>query len=577
MITYIAISSPSAIDGDQILRMARRLIRFLPIEFAEEQPIVISSNDSKSHFVYWLIEHPVGSAVHVEKEIVNVIQGYTTRINHRDKSSVSSALSDGDFIESPGGIYTLLTFNRQSGGFTGVQSKSGVTSLFFSKNKGLSILSDRPVLAHMFSRDEMEMDRGHIPSVIQSMFSINNTTPYVGTKKIPCSEFVSLRNGFLLRNQRKKFSPAVIRNEDKSRVEDFQKILLESLPYGFSESNPTLRISGGKDSRLLLALFSYLKLDATIENQNLPFSSEGQIAHMAAAAAGYDLTLSAPVASNDVTHSFLNGYVLRGGQLNPVPLHYPYENTIVKPRECLVLGHAHHPRGGFARTMHAPLENVKKRLLDSFARPFVKPELDENSAIVLDYISNLKADHPLHILYYAYSDLRVPNYLSIHYLEYQSRSIPVYPLVDERVIIYLDSLVTAKEGSYQIVGETLFFSAIKGFSSELANLPLDNKRWRFEVSVPKPGFEEGFLERGRYPSHLPMSDWERSARDHYLTRSRSAEKFVSQSVLSNLEFFEDFLNVDAIEAIRGGVMNKETMYALYGIYMSYTLGRSVFG
>lgn len=577
MITYIAINSPSAIDGEQILRMARKLIRFLPIEFAEEQPIIISSTDGKAHFVYWLIEHSVGSAVHVGREFVNVIQGYTTRVNHHDADAVSLALKDGDFIESPGGIYTLLTFNLQSGGFTGVQSKSGVTSLFFSKNKGLSVLSDRPILAHMFSRERMEMERGHIPSIIQSMFSINNTTPYVGTVKLPCTEFVSLRNGLLLRNQRRSFSPFVIRSEEKSRIEDFQKILLESFPHGFSETNPTLRISGGKDSRLLLALFSYLKVDATIENQNLPFSSEGQIAHMVAAAAGYDLTLSAPVASDDVTHSFLDGYVLRGGQLNPVPLHYPYENTIVKPRECLVLGHAHHPRGGFARTMHAPLENVKKRLLDSFARSLVKPELDENSEIILDYISNLKVDHPLHILYYAYSDLRVPNYLSIHYLEYQSRSIPVYPLIDERVILYLDSLIQEKEGAYQIVGETLFFSAIKGFSPDLANLPLDNKRWRFEVSVPKQGFEEGFWERGQYPSHLPMSDWEKSARDFYLSRSRAAEKIVYHTVLSNLEFFEDFLNISTIKSIKDGVVNKETVYALYGIYMSYTLGQSVFG
>src|SRR5690606_31964300 len=92
-------------------------------------------------------------------------------------------------------------------------------------------------------------------------------------------------------------------------------------------SKPTLRISGGKDSRLLLALFSKMKVNAHIENHNVPYHREGVVVDKIAEACGYEVERNYPLGIDPIKN-FKDGNKLRGGMLHSVPLHYPYANTV---------------------------------------------------------------------------------------------------------------------------------------------------------------------------------------------------------------------------------------------------------
>ncbi len=570
MITYIAVSFSVPVTRETVLRMARRVVKYLPDEIAEEDICLYSAGNNRAYLIFWRKANEFGDIVHSEGEVIHLVQGYTTLIDCHDSKQLSESINGSDFFDSPGGIYTLLTVSKATGKITAVQSKSGVTAVFCSKKDGFSVVSDRPILAHMFGQERILLDNSYIPSVAQSVYSINGNTPFLNVFKVSNFDLIEISNSIVELKKRGFFSPPSIPLCEKERVDGFKNVLRTSLPKRFSESQPTLRISGGRDSRLLLAMFADLGINSTIENQNLPHTSEGQLASRVAELAGYKMELSFPTLSEDIDYCFFNSTMRRGGLLNPVPLHYPYENTIVKVGKPIVLGHAHHPRGGFARTMQATRDSVEKRLLDVFAKPFVKKNFDRNTEVIAKYMKKWDAIHPLHILYHSYSELRIPFYLSPHYLEYQSLSSPVYPLVDERVILFLDALLSQEHGAYQLVGETLVFSTIKSFSKELANVPLDGKRWRFEVSMPRAGLESGFQERGQYPLPRPMQVWEKEFVDSYTKKARSVNAKVFGTVRDNADFFEGYLNEDAISLIKSAQLEKELTFALYGVFLMYT-------
>lgn len=433
-----------------------------------------------------------------DAEGVYFIDGYVSNFPPC-KSNLIVDIFDEKKSFCPGGIYTAIKIDKVDFSFKVKQSLSGIVPVYLTQSSDNSFsyfsISNNPLASHTAVLGDKApcLSSSILHESLESSFSIDNTTPYKGTKRLERRASLLYENEELKQVESNFFNDFEIPQTLSGRTELFVDLLKEAvLPVQWF-SKPTLRISGGKDSRLLLALFSKMNINATIENHNMPYHREGVVSDMIAKICGYEVERNYPVAIDPVKN-FKSGHELRGGMLHSVPLHYPYANTVKRYNGAIVLGHAHHPRGGFARTMGLPSEGVSDYLEKIFSSELVKEKYRLNKKVISSFLEKTPAKHQLHYLYKAYDTLRVPNYLSVHYLEYSSVARPVYPLLDERVLSFLNQLIEEKDGFFHIVGEHLMFNAIRMLEPKLCSIPLSGKRWRFE-SVSENELFLGFEER----------------------------------------------------------------------------------
>lgn len=436
-----------------------------------------------------------------------LVSGYLSAIppgeEERLLRSIDRAGNFPDFHIPVGGIYSMLHLRKSTGQLSAVQSKSGLEAVFERRKNMLCSISNRPDIAQiaLSSSGSVRVSEKLALRLFNSLFLIDGTTHFADTFRVNKNLKIALEKGNLRSAVRNAPEHSVeISDNLETQTQIFMDILQRTIrPYKWTGS-PILRVSGGRDSRLLLALFKSNNIKCIIENHNNPQHIEGIIADMVIEKVGYtESTIRnySRMLGCSVEEAVKLGSRLRGGGPHSVPLHYPFEMDY-RPKEwqAITLGHAHHMRGGFAKNMIKGRDTVLELLYRQFSSPFIKKKYHINKEIIDNLIEDIIPIHDLHYMYHFYDELRVPNYLNIHFMEYTSYALPIYPLLDEEIISFANRLLGSGQ-AFNMISERLFFKATQQFEPRVCEVPLFNKRYRFESheALDELGFRENYDKR----------------------------------------------------------------------------------
>jgi|LakMenE18May11ns_1017448.scaffolds.fasta_scaffold9930369_2 hypothetical protein len=379
-------------------------------------------------------------------------------------------------------------------------SRPSIRPIAIAQNKHCIIAGTRPLLVHRLASDDgsVHLDQSYIINSLAG-WSLGNHTPYEGTSLLPVDSLVCIRKGMIsehphptpihittppksLRSQRNIFSSTL-----RQAVEP-----LRDLP-GFE-----LRLSGGKDSRLLAAAIYYSNINpSTVVCHGIPGEWETPIALRVAEALGWQINFVVPEyaflgsehASVRYNLSVADGFLAT----EPLQSAYPQFGISGDRGPGLSLGHLSLHRGGWAdrmRVSHSKAMLVAKAKLLPL-RDCVDSALIEQIENQIDnYLTSLDISCAAGMLFWSNYRYRVCRWMTGHYLLHSRWLLPIYPLVDEKVVRLLCSTPLQ-----HLASESLVFAAMSKMAPQLIPIPLFLDRYRFEAKEEHQRFSTGYQQR----------------------------------------------------------------------------------
>jgi hypothetical protein len=418
--------------------------------------------------------------------------GYTTSAPERWESTLRA--STGELrCDDAGGIaaFCVATF----GGGRPEQlflwsTRPGLRVIARAENARMLVAGTRPYMVHRIARDGACARPEH-RYVLASLagWSPSDLTPYEETSLLPVDDMLCIGSGgrALLDHPTPAYDrpPYGSLREHRPRYVSALREAVEplrSLP-GFE-----LRLSGGKDSRLVAAaLYDRGVEPSTVACHGHVAEWEAPTARRVAEALGWTLKSAVPefaYRDSDIVETVRHNLGLSDGffATEPVQSPYPQFGASGERGPGLVLGHIELQRGGWAMRMSGPRSKglaVARKKLTPY-RDCVVPALADAATRELDdFVATVDASSAPEYLYWLNYRFRVCRWLTSHYLALSKRLLPVYPLLDEKVV-----RVVSNTPLHLLVSEELVFATTCALAPQLRRVPLFMARYRFEAKVP---------------------------------------------------------------------------------------------
>ena len=405
---------------------------------------------------------------------------------------------DRPILRSPGGIYSYATVRRSDGRVCAGHSTPTLEPVYYAASLNHLHVGNNPLLVHAAARgfQDPEINEPFFFSAVGAGVAIDDTTPFVGCYRVPprtllvtsaASFGIQLRPAPRPAHGRYKIATYRQRRESVAEAVTDAASILERLPRG------ELRLSGGKDSRLLSAALRSAGTAITPVNQNFPGEVEGQVADMVAGELGFDSCLRPPIEEVIDRHHIGEGthrkIAYAGGLPAVATVQYPSRAEATRAGIPLVMGHAHLQRGGFlGRIRNVPdaLAVATSRTVSAFLRSaYVEPNMQRTHRFVYETLRQNR-NVVQSIAFFAYLD---------YVLNYQFQSLYAYvrnwnplvtPMVDERFVSLCEDIVRTGASSSpdeyagitDLHSERLVMGATLSLAPSLLQFPLADDRYR---------------------------------------------------------------------------------------------------
>ena len=504
-------------------------------EIYEESVLIKKSyNEFELKICYFRNKHnPLPRMVFEDREYWYLISGYIIEnVTNENIAHYFKVDSDCRPVRtSLGGQYSYVTIRKADGQVSAGQSFPGWEPMFYAQGSRRLVLSNNPLQAHLSAINAsrpITRDGYFLDALQGGGVAINDTTPYEGcrrlskgTQLVVCSD-----ENFTIRD----IDPPKYGNHSTLGINNRINAFVDSMNYVSTIFKklpaPQFQISGGRDSRLVAAMFKANDIDVIPENKSLAWTSCGQISDRIAQILGHDecgrdfLSVFPP----DQSFESLTQEKIRYQSGLPLIASPQYSSRLGghKPGHPMVYGHSHSQRGGLRVIRHRLKAQsiINERMLNpclsdtarAESEQLLKTYINEKSS-QLKYIQSLS----LH----SYFDFP----LNYHYSPYQSYfanwHTPVMPLADERFSLYCLDLssvgpkgwhwpfkrrnYTGSEmaGMSDLHSDRLAMEATFRLAPELLDLPLDNNRYAIERRKPFRHSVTSSTHKLRNPLNLP--------------------------------------------------------------------------
>lgn len=414
---------------------------------------------------------------------------------------------DRPILRSPGGIYSYATVRRSDGQICAGQSTPTLEPVYYSESPEWLHVGNNPLLVDVAARDfqRPELNDLFFFAGVPAGVAIDNSTPFVGCYRVPPRRIlVSDRSSSATRLQPApppsygRYRTSTYRQRRESVADALIEAgsILERLPPG------ELRLSGGKDSRLLAAYIKQAGISALPINQNFPEEGEGQVADMVARQLGFTACTRMPIEDfvdrNDIHGSTRRKIAFAGGLPAVAALQYPTRSEASIPGVPLLMGHAHLQRGGFAsriRSVHDAHAVAASRTVSSFLRPaYVERNLRQVRRFVNEI---LRTDTTVQrISFHAYLEYAMNYQFQSLYAYVRNWNPLITPLVDERFVALCEEIALSPAswipnefaGITDLHNERIAMGVTQALGPSLLEIPLSNGRYRSD-GPHRPGFE----------------------------------------------------------------------------------------
>lgn len=421
-----------------------------------------------------------------------------------------------EYVEPVWGSYLSIFGERYVDCVTVWNTIPALETAHFAETDEFTFVSNRPLFVAMALAggdvSKIELSESYLNQYLLFGFNIDDTSPFQGVSTLNADTALQIRNG------RKSIIP--VPNGLKSSLPKFhsevegalalQNALTDAATRAFKDfkgDGVQLRMSGGKDSRLLLGMMRDLRVPVYGLTFGRPTDEETRVAQLLCREANIPLEITAPKSSPEstVAEKVDRTIVMSDGLPASEPHTSLYEGSSPrKPGDAITLGQWPLMKGGQAKKFSYSDETLYAALKRQSAW-IVGEELESWYDEFLDsWTEDTPVNAGIEYLYLFARNFRSGRWLQAHINLYERDAYIAYPIADSEVAAVSDALSMTEK-----VSQRTLFSALGGIWPEALEIPLSNKgSWKFEITGANPalGYDTYDARHAEIPEYVPGDD-----------------------------------------------------------------------
>lgn len=416
------------------------------------------------------------------------------------------------FQEPVWGRYSVLLGTKLSGLTYGWQTTPAMTSINYAKAEGFLVAANHPLLVEL--SDSVFDDQLAFPSyseegIAQYLalgYTIGTETVFSKASQVPARHVlvVSRQGDQKLERGSHGFNHAL---EEEHSIEDAGEALADTLNRAFERAIVNLngpidmRVSGGKDSRMMLGLARKHGVDVKATCVGSGKDLDSRLGKHLTTLAGYDFTCRqapafAPVSAWESTRQSLRATLgVPQSEAHMTPNRFTPPDY---PGQTLMFGNWPPYHGVYHRKMHYTEQEVSL-VMDSTISTLVAPEMSESLSRSFDkWLGTISSNNRIESLYEFGLVMRGSNWMKPSFTGYSSLYSCNFFMSDQELTSLADKMTMFEHVSYAPE-----FIALRLIWPEAAALPLANDVWRFEAHGPA---DRECLDPSGYSARNPKAE-----------------------------------------------------------------------
>ncbi len=390
---------------------------------------------------------------------------------------------------SPGGMASFIAFDKRREAAHCWGSLGAVERVFHTSHNGHVAVSNSPLLSHGLAHDRQvpQPSQAWLHDVIGGFGSISELTQFEGTLALPIDQSLTLGADGSLRIGAFPLEIAfsALPQLDRAGVLALCDELMAALDPLKERGRPYVRLSGGKDSRLLAALLLHSDMDPHYVTHGTPGDPEPSIAQTLADLGRFRLEIRPnPLAERDRMVETVDRQQRRAdGLLVGIKQLLADDDPLLQGFGSLTEGQAHHQRGGYARPVRPEpwriADTFQKRLVagaDILEEAVAQHKRDQVTALFEKLTAGKRFDTASLRMY---AEARIPSVMSPYYRRQSRKVAKIHPFMDERVL-----LQTYRMHIWDLSSERAFFKILSLLMPEFTIVPLYDNTWHFDRRPP---------------------------------------------------------------------------------------------
>ncbi|MBV7696809.1 asparagine synthase C-terminal domain-containing protein [Streptomyces sp. TRM70350] len=444
----------------------------------------------------------------------------------------------GTVTESLGGCFSV--FRARESGIEAATSISRVCPVYCADAGETYLMGSRALLVHLVARaaatgmmrPTVDLDILALQPMVRHGFFANDETPFRGVRALPAAAVLTVRRseGVHLRKSPMPTAEPAPTNAKRARerVEGLAEALIRAAAPIARHGEPVrLALSGGRDSRLMAAVLKAAKVPMVATTHGFADDPDVVLATRIAKRLGIEHRVSLAVTGEKkeaivVTHPFLRTYdIIRmcegmTSAYEEVNRWAPYEMT---PRTSGSGGET--LRGGFLYNQDdTSPAGIQKRVRKIFmaAEAFLTRRANERALEDYRTWSERAQTDGFNVLDQLYLFYRSGRWLVGAHTATLMNSPYYHPFLDNQVVREALALPADWRWSEEVV-----YRLIQTLAPEIAGIPPEGKRWRFESDRPRHLIEwPAWLRRAAFVPNGRTSgfNWRKSFDEAFLALLR---------------------------------------------------------
>nr|WP_298249096.1 hypothetical protein [uncultured Halomonas sp.] len=426
------------------------------------------------------------------------------------------------------GQYAAVFGERWNDRVTAWNTVPALETIHWGEDSSYIYLSNRPLLVALGltggRRAKVRLSDDYAIEYLAVGYNVTGQTPFEGVATIPVDYSLVVQCG---KAHLKQIPPGLESSLDEDHtLEEGVDALTEALKSSMDRvqdqigNRPLqLRMSGGKDSRLLLGLLRGRKVDARAVTFGNEKDMDVRLARRMVGMAGIPHEVRQPnaVDAGDESERIIRTLFESGGMPLSEAHTIRYRGAdVLCHGESIMLGQYPLFKGGLARRMKSnTLEASRKRVLSQVS-PFIECGVKDRLIDWLnEWVEQVPASNELEKQYLFTRQFRSASYMQAHIAHYGRDAMIAYPIGDHQVTAVSDVLTMAEK-----LSQKTLFGAMERIWPEVMAVPLDKSVWNFEINGPDPKlsgpyFKERYAPLPRYESEYGLMTEAHQGGDEY--------------------------------------------------------------
>lgn len=391
------------------------------------------------------------------------------------------------------GQYAAVWGERYADRVTAWNTVPALEAIHWGEAAGYVFLSNRPLLVALAAvsgaRSAVQLSTDYVTEYLLYGYSVSGQTPFAGVRTIPVNRALQVHRGRagLVDLPTGLEGPLPVDHTAEEGAEALAGALSSAMDRtlrGLDGRPLQLRMSGGKDSRLLLGLLREQEVDVQAVTFGRSTDPDVRLAQWLTEGTGtaHEYRLPELARAETLSGQVASTIAASGG----IPASEPHTSRYLaaepqRPGEAIMLGQWPLTKGGMAKRVRYPAGAVWEMLRKQGGALVDQAAREEADAWLYQWFTDVPAVNELEKLYLFAREFRSGRYLHAHIAHYSGEAQIAYPISDAEVAAVCDALTMAEK-----VSEKALFGALERVWPEVMAVPLDRSVWRFEVGGPDP-------------------------------------------------------------------------------------------